>query len=222
MSLWNAWRLDLSGNAVAAPTPGACTRGCAGAYGTTRFDANRRVAVGDQFLVASCGKSFTAAVFGVLVSTRLPDGSSTGDDGLPRRDLLSCVMHAVRQQRCASLACGVLGCITQVTQGLVKWTDTIGKILEANEFDISEYQPTFMGATVLQLLQHRAGFEANSDFSEGWPEETVTLLQSDPKELTADDRTNIRREFSLHSFTEKPAKARGQFLYSNIGYNVAA
>ncbi len=67
----------------------------------------------------------------------------------------------------------------------------------------------------------RAGFSDDTDWTTVSDALFERITQAPPN-LSPAGKTAVRRDYSLYSLTEAPGARRGQFVYSAIGYNVAA
>ncbi len=86
-----------------------------------------------------------------------------------------------------------------VEQGQLGWDTTLGEIFADDGIDI---HPDLQGATVAQLLSHRAGLPANLEL----------------KEYLGDDVVALRRR-ALSELAKAPQSPPGEtFSYSNLGY----
>ena len=96
-----------------------------------------------------------------------------------------------------------------VEQGVVDWDMSVQEALGGV---VETIHPALGEATLTDLLAHRSGMRANAGFLT-----TLTLVGADAdRDVVAD-----RRAYAEHILA-RPGGARGEFLYSNAGYVVAA
>ncbi|WBQ10180.1 beta-lactamase family protein [Hyphomonadaceae bacterium ML37] len=96
-----------------------------------------------------------------------------------------------------------------VEQGVIGWDSTIAEVLGALELDI---HADLAGADLASLLSHRSGLAANAGMLT-----SMRLAGADADRGAAADRLVYAR-----SVVSAPGGERGDFLYSNAGYVVAA
>jgi CubicO group peptidase (beta-lactamase class C family) len=96
-----------------------------------------------------------------------------------------------------------------VEQGAIDWSTTIGQGLAALELDIAA---PLRDATLEDLLAHRAGMTANAGLLTA-----ISLSGADADRDVQADRLSYAR-----AVLAEPGGPRGEFLYSNAGYVIAA
>ncbi|MEL6365361.1 MAG: serine hydrolase domain-containing protein [Pseudomonadota bacterium] len=97
-----------------------------------------------------------------------------------------------------------------VERGEIDWDATISQALGDQGFEIA---PEFQDARLVDLLSHRSGLASSIGLFK-----TLQLVGADAdRDVVAD-----RRTYAATVLTAKPGGPRGEFLYSNAGYVVAA
>ncbi|MCR9129556.1 MAG: beta-lactamase family protein [Alphaproteobacteria bacterium] len=96
-----------------------------------------------------------------------------------------------------------------VEQGAIDWSTTLGESLAGLDLDIAE---SLRDATLEALLSHRSGMMANAG-----PVTAVRLSGAD-----ADRDVRADRLVYARAVLAEPGGPRGEFLYSNAGYVIAA
>jgi CubicO group peptidase (beta-lactamase class C family) len=85
-----------------------------------------------------------------------------------------------------------------IDDGLLKWTSTLSEIYPEYA---NTMRPEYKNVTILNLLSHSSGFRRDSpDFNDGTPRDE-------------------RKEMVQWALNQQPVINRGNYLYSNLGYN---
>lgn len=97
-----------------------------------------------------------------------------------------------------------------VERGTISWDTAMGQALSGLDIEI---HPDFAAVTLIELLGHRSGLPANAG--------ALTAIRLSGTDAQRDARTD-RLSYSRAVLSGPPAGERGDFLYSNAGYVVAA